>query len=134
MQVIAGAIQGAPPPTSVSQLEAITVFQEIFDSWRLLAPPFLQPNHRPAPAIPRVNLRNSLWVVAPSSPSTRPMLAPSTALSPPPQAVVISLTHSPSAPTFHVTPYRLIFGNWQCLFSKGGEQAPTASTTSYSSR
>jgi hypothetical protein len=32
LQVIAGAIQGAPPPKSVSQLEAITAFQEIFES------------------------------------------------------------------------------------------------------
>jgi hypothetical protein len=30
LQVIAGAIRGASPPTSVSQLEAITSLQEIF--------------------------------------------------------------------------------------------------------
>ncbi len=32
LQVITGAIQGAPPPTSVSQLKAITVLQEIYES------------------------------------------------------------------------------------------------------
>jgi hypothetical protein len=30
LQVIAGTIQGAPPPTSVSQLKAFTALQEIF--------------------------------------------------------------------------------------------------------
>jgi hypothetical protein len=58
LQVVAGAIWGAPPPTSVSQLEAVTVLQEIFESWHTLAPPSLWTNHCPAPASPRVNLRD----------------------------------------------------------------------------
>jgi hypothetical protein len=48
LQVVAGKIRGAPPPTSVSQLEAITSLQEIFESWCALAPPALRPTHRPA--------------------------------------------------------------------------------------
>jgi hypothetical protein len=38
LQVVAGAIRGAPPPTSVSQLNAITSLQEIFESWRACSP------------------------------------------------------------------------------------------------
>jgi hypothetical protein len=41
LQVVAGMIRGAPPPTSISQLEAITSLQEIFESWCALAPPSL---------------------------------------------------------------------------------------------
>ncbi len=111
MQVVAGAIWGKQPPTSVSQPKAITALQEIFESWRTLAPPSLQPNHRPAPASPRLNSRDSPRVVAPSPPSTSPMRDPSTAWSPPLQAAVTSLTPLPSAPTFHVTPHHLIFSN-----------------------
>jgi hypothetical protein len=55
LQVLARAIQGAPPPTSVSQLKAITALQEIFESWRLLAPSSLWLTRRPTPARPRVN-------------------------------------------------------------------------------
>jgi hypothetical protein len=33
LQVIAGVIKGASPPTSVSQLEAITSLWDIFESW-----------------------------------------------------------------------------------------------------
>jgi hypothetical protein len=50
LQVVAGTIRGAPPPTSVFQLEAITVLQEIFESWCALAPPSLWPTHHLAPA------------------------------------------------------------------------------------
>jgi hypothetical protein len=89
------------------------MLQEIFESWRVLASPSLLPNHCPAPASPRVNSRNSPRAVAPSPPSTSPTWSPSTALRPPPQAAVISLTPAPSASTFHVTPCHLVFGNDQ---------------------
>ncbi len=111
LQVVAGTIRGTPPPTSVSQLEAITALQEIFESWRALAPPSLWLNHYPAPASPRVNARDSPRVVAPSPPSTSPTLSPSKAWRPPLQAAATSLTPAPSAPTFHVTPRHLVFGD-----------------------
>jgi hypothetical protein len=59
----------------------------------------------------KFNSRNSPRVVAPSLLSTSPTLAPSTAWSPPPRAAVTSLTPLPSAPSFHVTPHCLVFGN-----------------------
>jgi hypothetical protein len=111
LQVIERAIQGAPPPTSVSQPIAIAALQEVFESWCSLAPHSLWLNHCSAPASPRVNLRNSPEVGSPSPPSTSPMLAPSRALSPPPQAAMTSLTPLPSAPTFHATPCCFVFGN-----------------------
>jgi hypothetical protein len=113
LQVIVGAIRGAAPPTSVSQLEAITVLQEIFESWCVLAPPSLQPNHRLDPASPRLNAHDAPRVLSPSPLSTSPTWLPSTASRPPPQAAVTSLTPAPSAPTFHVTPRSLVFGNDQ---------------------
>jgi hypothetical protein len=39
LQVVAGALTGASPPTSISQVEAITNLRDIFESWRLLPPP-----------------------------------------------------------------------------------------------
>jgi hypothetical protein len=111
LQVIAGAIRGAPPPTSVSQLEAITSLQEIFELWHALASPSLRPTRCPAPSPPRVNSHESPRVVATSPPSTSPTWSPSTAVRPPPQPATTSLTPMASAPTFHVTPCRLVFGD-----------------------
>jgi hypothetical protein len=113
LQVIAGAIQGAPPPTSVSQLEAITLLQEIFESWCTLALPSLWRTHWPAPMTPTVNPHNSPRVVVTSPPSTSPTWSPSTAVRLPLQPAVTSLTPVLSAPTFHVTPCYLVFGDDQ---------------------
>jgi hypothetical protein len=43
LQVVAGAITGVSPPSSISQVKAITTLRDIFESWRLLAPPSFQP-------------------------------------------------------------------------------------------
>ncbi len=58
-------------------------------------------------------MRNDPRVVAPLPLSTSPTWSPSTASRPPPQTAVTSLTPALSAPTFHGTPHRLIFGNYQ---------------------
>jgi hypothetical protein len=111
LQVVAGTIRGAPTPTSVSQLEAITSLQEIFESWCAVALPSLRPTHRLAPSPIRVNSHKSPRVVAASPPSTSPTWSPSTAVRPPPQPAATLLTPAASAPTFHVTPLWLVFGN-----------------------
>jgi hypothetical protein len=111
LQVVAGAIRGAPPPTSVSQLKAIISLQEIFESWHALAPPSLHPTHCPAPSPPRVNLRKSQRVVATSPLNTSPKWSPSTAVRPALQPSAISLTPASSALAFNITPCHLIFGN-----------------------
>jgi hypothetical protein len=56
-------------------------------------------------------LRNSPRVVTTSPPSTSPTCSPSTAVTPPQQKAVTSLTPVPSTPTFHVTPRHLVFGD-----------------------
>ena len=38
LQQVAGALTGAPPPTSISQVNAIADLWDIFESWRLLPP------------------------------------------------------------------------------------------------
>jgi hypothetical protein len=77
----------------------------------MLAPPSLRPTHRLAHPPPRVNLRESPMVLVTSLPSTSLTLSPSTAVRPPPQPAAISLTPASSAPTFHITPHCLVFGN-----------------------
>jgi hypothetical protein len=103
LQVVAGMIRGAPPPTSVSQLKAITSLQGIFESWRTLTPPSLCPSHCSAPSPPRVRVskggRDLTTEYKPHVVSQQP------------QPAVSSLTPAPSAPTFHVTPHHLVFGN-----------------------
>jgi hypothetical protein len=56
LQVVAGAISGASPPTSISQLNAITNLRDLFESWRLLAPPHLRATRVIAPGLLRVQL------------------------------------------------------------------------------
>jgi len=53
-QVVADALTGAPPPTSISQVEAITNLRDILESWRPIAPPSRQPLRSPLPGRPRV--------------------------------------------------------------------------------
>jgi hypothetical protein len=111
LQVIAGAIRGAPPPTSVSQLKAITSLQKIFESWCALAPPSLRPTHHPAPSPSRVNSRKFPKVVATPPPSISPTWSPSTAVRPPPRPSTNSFAPALSTHTFHVTPRRRVYGN-----------------------
>jgi hypothetical protein len=49
LQVVAGALTGAAPPTSISQIEAIANLRGMFESWRLLAPPSFRPPQPPMP-------------------------------------------------------------------------------------
>ncbi len=41
LQVMDGALQNAPPPTSSNQLNAIEMLHTLFEKWKLLAPPAL---------------------------------------------------------------------------------------------
>jgi hypothetical protein len=41
LQVMAGALRNAPPPTSSNQLDAIETLCTLFEKWKLLAPPSL---------------------------------------------------------------------------------------------
>jgi hypothetical protein len=41
LQVMAGALCNAPPPTSSNRLDAIEMLRTLFEKWKLLAPPTL---------------------------------------------------------------------------------------------
>jgi hypothetical protein len=41
LQVMAGALQNAPPPTSSNQLDAIETHHTLFEKWKLISPPAL---------------------------------------------------------------------------------------------
>jgi hypothetical protein len=66
LQVVAGALTGASPPTSISQVDAITNLRDIFESWRILAPPSFQPPRIPMPGRPRGPTHDPPRVVSPS--------------------------------------------------------------------
>ncbi len=63
-------------------------------------------------------------MVATSPPSTSSTWSPSTAVRPPPQPAATSLTPTVSAPTFHVTPCWLVFGNDHSLGVVSVSQQP----------
>ena len=66
LQVVAGAISGAPPPTSISQLDAIANLRDLFKSCRLLAPPHLRATRIIAPGPPRVDNPDPSRVATPA--------------------------------------------------------------------
>jgi hypothetical protein len=54
LQVMAGALQNAPPPTSSNQLDAFETLCTSFEKWKLLSPPALLIDSRPV-RLPRVS-------------------------------------------------------------------------------
>ncbi len=78
LQQVPGALTGATPPTSISQVDAIANLRDIFESWRLLAPPNLWLSTGPSQGIPRVHSH-----IAPRSAMSLPA-SPSLSCTPPP--------------------------------------------------
>jgi hypothetical protein len=111
LQVVASAITGAAPPTSISQVEAITNLRDIFESWRLLAPPSFQPPRIPMPGRPRVPTPHEPpRVVSPSPPTPARQMVASPSWSPPPRPLGSTcLSPSPVQAPFQATPQRLDF-------------------------
>ncbi len=110
LQVVAGAITGAAPPTSISQVEAITNLQDIFESWRLLAPPSFQPPPIPKSCRPRVPTQEPPRVVSPSPPTPARPIVTSPSWSPPPKpSGSMYLSPTPVQAPFQATPRRLNF-------------------------
>jgi hypothetical protein len=54
LQMMAGALRNAPPPTSSNQLDAIETLRTLFEKWKLLAPPALLIDSRPV-CVPHVS-------------------------------------------------------------------------------
>ena len=51
---ITDALMDKPPPTTISQLDALSNLRDVFESWRLLAPPSPGRTREPMPGRPRV--------------------------------------------------------------------------------
>jgi hypothetical protein len=68
LQVMAGALQNAPPPTSSNQPDAIEMLRTLFEKWKLLAPPALL-NDSCAVRIPRASPPPSLCRVPVTTPT-----------------------------------------------------------------
>jgi hypothetical protein len=102
MQVLTRALTGAPSPTTISQLDAITQLRDLFKSWHQLAPPTIQQLRILTPGRPRVVLPESPRVVPSPTihlPTTSPYLA--------------SCLHPLPRPTFQATHRCITFTNEQ---------------------
>ncbi len=57
LHVMSGTLKDAPPPRSISQMEAIANLRDLFESWRSLGPPPTAHGHVLAPGRPRVAIK-----------------------------------------------------------------------------
>jgi hypothetical protein len=107
LQVMSGALKDAPPPTTITQVEAIANLRDLFKSWRLLGP---QPTNQArilSPGRPRVPNQELPRVATPLLPSNMASPAPARTL-PPGSALTIRIV-CPVTPLFQVTPRRINF-------------------------
>ncbi len=111
LQVVAGALSGAAPPTSIYQVNAIANLWDIFESWHLLALPTLHPSRCPTPGLPRVHSQDAPRVAIMQPPTPMPMLSPSPAWIPPPRPNSSLRLPLPAPPAGHATPWQLNFSD-----------------------
>ncbi len=125
LQMMAGVLRNAPPPTLSNQLDAIEMLHTLFEKWKLLAPPALQidshpvrsPHVSPAPTPSRVqnitpapNLTNNPFHAlanyndehAPIATTWSPPLLPASVPRAPAQHALVT-------PFQQATPKRLVF-------------------------
>ena len=81
LHIMLGTLKDAPPPTSISQMEAIANLRDLFGSWRSLGPPPTAHGHVLSPGRPRVAIKHPR-VATPLLPTVAATPAP--ALMPPP--------------------------------------------------
>ncbi len=96
-----------PPPTTISQLDALTNLRDLFELWCLLGPPLAGNNHGLVPGRPRV--------AAPELPPTPVVRTPRVGASPlpawlPPPPPASALRPQCLDPAI-VTPQRIVFAN-----------------------
>jgi hypothetical protein len=109
LQVVAGALTGAAPPTSI-WVDAIANLWEIFESWRLPAPLACRPTCTPTPGHPRVPTHEAPRVISLPLPTPSPLGSPIPSCTPPPRpAVSTLLLPAPLPPCFQATPQWLDF-------------------------
>jgi hypothetical protein len=58
LQAVADALTDMPPPTTISQLNALINLRDLFELWRLLSPPLAGHNNGLVPVCPRVAARS----------------------------------------------------------------------------
>jgi hypothetical protein len=107
LQVMSGALTNAPPPRSISQLEAIVNLRDLFKSWRLLGLPSSGQGRIKSPGRPRVSIQEPPRVTSPSSPMVVP--PPWTAWTPPPRLVSSTQVPLPVHSPIQVTPRHITF-------------------------
>jgi hypothetical protein len=109
LQVMSVALTNAPPPTSMSQVEAIANLRDLFESWHLLGPPSSGQGRILSPGRPRVSIQEPPRVASPSSPIVVPL--PWTEWTPPPCSVSSTQVPLPVHSPIHVTPYHITFND-----------------------
>ncbi len=110
VQVVAGALTGVMPPTSISQVKAITNLRDIFKSWHLLTPASFWPPQLLMLGCPRVPTHEPPRVVLPSPPTpARPILASPAWSRPPRPAGSTFLLPPPVRLPLQATPRQLGF-------------------------
>jgi hypothetical protein len=107
LHAVTDALTDTPPPTTIYQLDALSNLRDVFESWRLLAPPLTGLPREPMPGRPRV--------VTPDTPRPQHIAAPrtnitprSTWVPPPPSISDLRQRRPDVAP---VTPGRIMFAN-----------------------
>jgi hypothetical protein len=125
LQVMAGALQNAPPPTSCHQRDAIEMLCTLLEKWKCLAPPVLQTDSRSVRA-PCVSLSPTPSRVQDTTPAPNLTSNPFHALAndndkdepsattwvPTPLPASVPRTPAPQAriaPLLQATPMRLVF-------------------------
>jgi hypothetical protein len=107
LQVMSGALKDAPPPTTITQVEAIANLRDLFESWRLLGP---QPTNQaciPSPRRPRVPNQELPGVATPLLPLNMASPAPARTFLPGSASTI--WIACPVTPLFQVTPCRITF-------------------------
>ena len=76
LQVITNVLKNVSPPTSITQLEAISKIRDIVDSWQLLTPPAHNHTSPTTPGCPILTNQELPRVVTPGQPSQTIPLVP----------------------------------------------------------
>ncbi len=82
LQVMYGTLKDAPPPTTITRVEAIANLRDLFDSWQLLGPQPTNQARIPSPGRPRVPNQELPRVATPLMPSNMVSPAPAWTLPP----------------------------------------------------
>jgi hypothetical protein len=106
---MSGALRDAPPPTSISQVNAIANLRDLFESWCLLGPPSTDQARILSPGCPRVPIQEPPRVATPSSPTAGTSSA--NAWMPPPCPTLSSRLSLPAPTAIQVMPRQITFDN-----------------------